>query len=94
MKVTWSGATGATTRDWIGVFLPSDTNKAHKMFLYTDGKPAGSLEFTLNLAPGAYVFRYLPQDGYQNTATSVAVTLNSSGPPKDDPSPGPTPSEV
>jgi hypothetical protein len=76
VKVTWSGAVGSTTTDWIGVFLPAENNHNHKIYLYTDGKAAGSLEFAMDVIPGTYVFRYLPQDGYQSTATSVPVIVS------------------
>ena len=80
VKVTWSGATGATTTDWIGVFPAGADNHAHKAYLYTDGKPAGSLDFTLNPPPGFYDFRFLPNDGYDLTAVSAKVTVGPAPP--------------
>ncbi|HEX2323880.1 MAG TPA: hypothetical protein VHQ00_00705, partial [Chloroflexota bacterium] len=80
VKVTWSGATGATAKDWIGVFPAGADNHAHKAYLYTDGKPAGSLDFTLNLPPGFYDFRFLPNDGYDLTAVSAKVSVGPAPP--------------
>jgi hypothetical protein len=81
VTVTWCGATGATPKDWIGVYAPADPNKVYKTYQYTDGTAAGSLVFTMNLQPGTYVFRFLPSNAYDSTATSVPVTVTSPPPP-------------
>ena len=77
VKVSWSGAVGATPKDWIGVFLMAESNRHHKTYQYTDGAPAGSLDFPLLQLPGTYNFRYLPNDDYLRTAISVPVTVTS-----------------
>jgi hypothetical protein len=77
VKVSWSGAVGATPKDWIGVFLMAESNRHHKTYQYTGGAPAGSLDFPLLQLPGTYNFRYFPNDDYLRTAVSVPVTVTN-----------------
>ena len=75
MKVTWSGATGATT-DGLDRRLPGGRRQPGLQDLPVHGRQArGEPRLPLNLPPGAYDFRFLPNDGYDNTATSNVVTV-------------------
>jgi hypothetical protein len=75
VTVTWGGATGSTPGDWLGLFEQGAPNLSHKTYQYTDGTAAGSRTFALNVLPGKYEFRFLPEDGYEHTATSNVVTV-------------------
>jgi len=78
VTVTWRGATGSVSSDWIGLFEPGAPNQAHKTYQYTDGTAAGSRVFAMNVPPGTYELRFLPNDGYAHTATSIPVTVTAS----------------
>jgi hypothetical protein len=77
VTVTWAGAPGSLPSDWIGLFTPGAPNQSHTMYQYTDGTAAGSRVFALNVPPGTYELRFLPNDGYVHTATSIPVTVRA-----------------
>ena len=74
ITVTWTAPIGGT-RDWIGLFRPGDSNEDYGWYEYTNGALSGTLSITAPNDPGRYEFRYLPNDGWVDTARSSTVTI-------------------
>lgn len=68
VRVRWRNAP-ANKLDWVGIFPAGDPSLySYAGFIYTDARPAGSIEFTRadtgRLGPGRYVVRLMLDDGY------------------------------
>jgi hypothetical protein len=74
LSVSWTGATTNRGFDWIGLFKVGDANTAYLWWDYVSGA-SGTFRLTAPNQPGQYEFRYLIDDGYEDTARSAPVTV-------------------
>jgi len=76
ITVTWHVSQGQSLlNDWIGMFQPDASNYHYISYKYTQGVRDGSFTFTAPSTEGPYEFRYLPDGGYTDVATSNTVTV-------------------
>jgi hypothetical protein len=86
VTVSWSGVVGATSRDWIGDFVPSAPNTAYISLIYDSNcsshggggggaRSSGSCSFRLPNTPGTYQFRLFSNNTYTLLATSANITV-------------------
>jgi uncharacterized protein YegP (UPF0339 family) len=83
LTASWSGISGPTSTDWIGLFVPGGASGSYIDWMYvscskTPGAPvaAGSCPFALpNPAPGSYELRLLANNGYTVLAKSNAFNV-------------------
>jgi hypothetical protein len=83
--VTWSGVSGSTTTDWVGLYASGAANSAYLGWFYDDGctqtsngttVASGSCSYTVPaVAPGTYELRLLSNNGYTVLAISNTFTL-------------------
>jgi hypothetical protein len=59
------------------MFRTGDSNHQYLSYTYTKGARDGSVSFTAPSADGAYEFRYLPNGGYDDVATSDPITVGT-----------------
>ncbi len=77
---TWSGITGPTSGDWIGLYAPSAVDTAYLARVYVgcgaspsgSGAASGSCPFPIptTLSPGTYQLRLFANNGFTRVATS------------------------
>lgn len=65
----------ATPNDWIGQYEIGSANQQYVTYQYTGGAAAGCLNFTAGPEENDYEFRFFPQGGYCDFATSETVTF-------------------
>ena len=85
VTATWSGIVSASSRDWIGLYVPGQTNESFLEWIYvsctkTPGSAvaSGSCSFPIpsGLTPGNYELRLLANNGFTNVlAFSNPLTL-------------------
>ncbi|HKW01023.1 MAG TPA: S8 family serine peptidase [Vicinamibacterales bacterium] len=75
LSISWTAPSGESAKDWVGLFRVGDPNTVYGWFTHTGGATSGTANLTAPLVPGQYEFRYLLNDGYQDTARSAAVTV-------------------
>jgi len=76
LSVTWkTSAAGAS--DWIGLFRKESPNTAYNSgwWQYTNGASTGTFTLTAPAVLGEYEFRYLLDDGFNDTTRSGLVTV-------------------
>jgi hypothetical protein len=85
VTAAWSGVSGPTSTDWIGVYHHGDPNTSFIDWIYDDtctktagsgGLSAGSCSFTMPSVAGTYELRLLSHDGYTVLAVSNTVTVS------------------
>jgi len=64
-----------SSSDWIALYAVGADNHQYLTYFYTGGAPTGYLDFTAPTVLGIFEFRYLLLGGYQDVATSNAVTV-------------------
>jgi hypothetical protein len=76
LSVSWT-ANPAGSWDWVGLFKIGDpsTNYDDWWWEYTGGTASGTLSVVAPSVPGQYEFRYLLDDGYDDTVRSKPVTV-------------------
>jgi hypothetical protein len=77
--VNWTCTAQCTAKDWVGLF-PA-TGGGESFYVYTDGKPAGSLQHAAPAAAGTHQWKYCKNDGYD--CPTVASFTVSGTPPTD-----------
>jgi hypothetical protein len=80
LSVSWTAPRGGAS-DWIGLFKVGDpnTNYEEHWWKYTEGAISGTLTLAAPTQPGQYEFRYLLDDGFDETVRSSAVTVSADG---------------
>jgi hypothetical protein len=76
LSVTWK-ASAAGPSDWIGLFRKESPNTAYNSgwYEYTNGAESGTFTLTAPAALGEYEFRYLLDDGFNDTTRSGLITV-------------------
>ena len=76
LSVSWT-APRRGALDWIGFFKVGESNFNYELrwWQYTGDAVSGTLQVTAPNEPGVYEFRYLPRDGYVDTAQSRPITV-------------------
>ena len=84
---TWSGITGPTSGDWIGLYAPSAIDTAYLARVYVgcgaspsgSGAASGSCPFPIpaTLPPGTYQLRLFANNGFTRLATSGNFSVTS-----------------
>ncbi len=85
LAVSWAGVCTPNADDWVGLFLPSDTDLTNAVaWVHTSGTASGSvaLPVPLGTPPGTYEVRLYPQNTNARLTTSgpVAATQGSGTP--------------
>ena len=75
LAISWTAPAGRPATDWIGLYRVGDPNTAYGWWAYTSGATSGTLNLTSPSQAGQYEFRYLLNNGYQDSARSAAVTV-------------------
>jgi hypothetical protein len=75
--VSWTAPAGHASNDWVGLFKAGDPNTAYGWWSFTGTANSGSFTLTAPAAAGQYEFRYLPDNGYIDTARSAKVTVTA-----------------
>lgn len=74
--MSWTAPRGGTA-DWIGLFKVGDQNTQYGWWTYTEGATSGTATLSAPTQPGQYEFRYLLNDGYDDTVRSSSVTVTA-----------------
>ncbi len=82
ITAAWSGIASPTTKDWIGLYLPSAPQGSSTPSLawrYTTGAASGNVPLTIpaTLAPGTYQLRLFANNGYTRLAVSNSFVVTS-----------------
>jgi hypothetical protein len=82
MTVTYSGVLTPTSKDWLALVPLNGADANWVAWLYTSGRAADSLTFTLpaNLAAGLYDLRLFANDSFDRLALSNVITVTAPGP--------------
>jgi hypothetical protein len=84
VTATWSGISGPSATDWIGLYTPSAANDSPRAWIYVSctttagsARAAGTcpLGVPTGLAPGTYQLRLFARNGYTRLATSQLFTV-------------------
>ncbi|HVH56975.1 MAG TPA: IPT/TIG domain-containing protein [Vicinamibacterales bacterium] len=75
ISVTWTSAQSRCSLDWIGLYEVGATNENYGPWVYTSCGTDGTARLNAPLKRGQHEFRYLPDDGYEDVARSVTVTV-------------------
>lgn len=70
MSVSWTAPSNRSPYDWVGLFRVGDDNRLYLAYVFTGGAPSGSTSFAAPTGAGSYQFRYLLDDGWNDSARS------------------------
>ncbi|MDQ3621372.1 MAG: DUF1800 family protein [Verrucomicrobiota bacterium] len=79
LTVSWAAPAGRPSTDWVGLYQVGAPNDAYLWWTYTDGTTSGSAATSAPGSNGQYEFRYLLDNGYEQSASSNAVTVGGGG---------------
>jgi hypothetical protein len=74
ITVSFTAPGGRPTRDWVGLFQVGATGHVGQWH-YTNGQTSGTLSFYAPHYPGAFEFRYLLNDGYDEVTARCGFTV-------------------
>ena len=76
VSVNWTAPSGRPAVDWIGLFAVGADNRTYIAWVHTGGATSGNTTFVAPAQAGSYQFRYLLNNGYEDTARSSNFTVN------------------
>lgn len=75
VEIAWEADNGASSRDWIGIYKASDSDRSYIAWDYLeDGGTSGSIRFD-DLPVGVYNARYFLNNGFDRVAVSEDITV-------------------
>ncbi len=74
IQVSFTAPGGQSARDWVGIFQVGASGHFGQ-WQYTQGQTSGSFEFLAPAHPGAYEFRYLLNDSYDQITVWCGFTV-------------------
>jgi Bacterial Ig domain/Subtilase family len=79
LSISWTAPAGRPGTDWIALYRAGESGGGYLWWQYTGGLATGMASLSAPSQPGQYVFRYLLQNGYTESAVSVPVTVGGGG---------------